>query len=1185
MAEGPFSNVLHYLGGMAGAQALAEASDRELLARFADRRDQAAFAVLLRRHGPMVLNVCRRLLGQMQDAEDVFQAVFLLLARKAVSIRKGEAVGSWLYGVAYRLASKARARRQVRQAHETRAGLRKHSQNRAGVKAAWQQVQVTLDEALWQLPEKYRAALILCYLEEKSHEEAARQLGCPLATLRSRLTRGREKLRTELARRGLEISASGFVALVASHTAEGALPATLRLTTLRAAVRFAAGEPVNQIVSAPIAQFVEGGLRTMMMSKLRLGVIVVAAAMCATGAGAAAFWALATPQPPARDAERPDAGSHAERGNQKTPTRNLTVRVVDGKGKPVADAEVYFLADGMEVSAEGHTDVDGRWRGRVPVDPQYWRLFARKAKVGFDYVIPTPRPGSLSEMQPMPDEIKLTLDGARSLRVKTVDRHGKPIAGVQVGVWYIEKPSRDGKALNRRDINLSGLHKRCPKTDQNGTVVLDWLPKQFVHGLPILAHHADYFTPATATNVMADKPVEELTITLLPMEKLSGRVTHADGRPAADIEIAVQGSGGVGHNDFQNTARTDAEGRYELKVCSEHAYIVAVKDRRWSAPYRSGIVVRAEKPVSGVDFVLSRATRLHGRITVGKNGRPASGMNLYLEIDKGEIPPELRIASNREYHAVRMDIHSKTDDEGRYEFNLGPGEYQLKSWSRLEPVKITIPVADPPTEIVRDLRMPRPETGRFTCRVIDAEGRPIAGAVVNGFYAAQTGHMFSLVKTDANGRFTVERSLDPLVLQAQTAEKDRAGMIRIDAETSEAQIIVGPVAKATGRLLDLQGKPLAGKKMVYGIRVYLNAAKSLWTDWFGGSATTDAEGRFTLSGLVPGETYHVNFPPDENGYLREVKKVKVSDAQALALGDLRIDPTPFRPYVPPTPAQRTADAFAANRPTAPQQRLRKLLDEARREHTKPLLLFGSAKDPACVDLFRLFNEQAEQPSKLRWEFELASLDFGQNAVRQFAKDLGISVGKDQPPILAVLDGEGALVATHALRLNEKHKLDAAALAAFLQKHKLATRDAERMLAQAREKAKTENKRVFFIASASWCGPCRLLSRYLAKHKDELERHYVFVKIDISRDEHAETLCKGLQQGKHEGVPWYAILDADEKVLITSNALMVDERSGSSNIGFPSSPEGIDHFLTMLRKTAPRLSHEQRNALRKGLERN
>src|SRR5262245_25728275 len=109
MANAPLRSVLHYLAGIVGAETLAEMTDGELLARFTGQQDQAAFTLLLRRHGPMVFSVCRRLLGQAEDAEDVFQAAFLLLARKAASIHKRDAVGSWLYGVAYRLACKARA--------------------------------------------------------------------------------------------------------------------------------------------------------------------------------------------------------------------------------------------------------------------------------------------------------------------------------------------------------------------------------------------------------------------------------------------------------------------------------------------------------------------------------------------------------------------------------------------------------------------------------------------------------------------------------------------------------------------------------------------------------------------------------------------------------------------------------------------------------------------------------------------------------------------------------------------------------------------------------------------------------------------------------------------------------------------------------------------------------------------
>src|SRR5437879_4435960 len=141
--------VLRHIRTVADKQALAGASDSQLLERFAFQREEAAFAVLLRRHGPMVLSVGRRVLRHLHDAEDVFQATFLLLARKAGSIRKHESVGSWLHGVAYRLAVKSKGQGVRRQTHERRAGTMRHKQpNREG---AWQELEEVLDKALAQL--------------------------------------------------------------------------------------------------------------------------------------------------------------------------------------------------------------------------------------------------------------------------------------------------------------------------------------------------------------------------------------------------------------------------------------------------------------------------------------------------------------------------------------------------------------------------------------------------------------------------------------------------------------------------------------------------------------------------------------------------------------------------------------------------------------------------------------------------------------------------------------------------------------------------------------------------------------------------------------------------------------------------------------------------------------------------
>src|SRR5947209_3430602 len=208
MAKAQLGGILRHLGELCATHAVAETSDAELLGRFADRHEEAAFTGLLRRHGPMVWAVSRRVLPDVQDAEDVFQAAFLLLARKAASIRKRESVGSWLHGVALHLARKAKTRGARRQAHEKRAADMRDTRPRS--EAVRREVQEALDRALQDLPERYRSALVLCYLEGKAHEEAARLLGCPLTTLRTRVARGRKLLRDRLTSHGLTLSAAGL---------------------------------------------------------------------------------------------------------------------------------------------------------------------------------------------------------------------------------------------------------------------------------------------------------------------------------------------------------------------------------------------------------------------------------------------------------------------------------------------------------------------------------------------------------------------------------------------------------------------------------------------------------------------------------------------------------------------------------------------------------------------------------------------------------------------------------------------------------------------------------------------------------------------------------------------------------------------------------------------------------------
>ena len=197
--------------------------DGQLLKRFVTARDEAAFATLMQRHGPMVLGVCRRLLRDQHEAEDAFQATFLVLIHKARSIGRPELLGPWLHGVAYRVATRARTRNATRREKERKAGsMRKSITSPA---QTCNELEVALDGALQEIPEKYRTPLLLCYVEEKTHEEVARELGCPLGTVRSWVSRGRRLLRSRLARRGYRLSATALGAFLAARNAPAAVPA------------------------------------------------------------------------------------------------------------------------------------------------------------------------------------------------------------------------------------------------------------------------------------------------------------------------------------------------------------------------------------------------------------------------------------------------------------------------------------------------------------------------------------------------------------------------------------------------------------------------------------------------------------------------------------------------------------------------------------------------------------------------------------------------------------------------------------------------------------------------------------------------------------------------------------------------------------------------------------------------
>lgn len=258
-------------------------TDEQLLECFVSRRDEVAFEALVRRHGPMVLGVCRRVLRNLQDAEDAFQATFLVLVRKATSISQRERLGNWLYGVAYRTALAAKAENVRRRVREQLVGTMPEREL-VEVADICRDLRPLLDRELNCLPDKYRMAIVLCDLEERTRRDVARQLGIPVGTLSGRLTVARAMLARRLACRGLALSVGALIAMLSQNAASACLPSRLVVSTVEAALAAAAKQP-TAMVSDLFASPTDGGMKAMSLKTLSIAAAMLLAVGALIGSG------------------------------------------------------------------------------------------------------------------------------------------------------------------------------------------------------------------------------------------------------------------------------------------------------------------------------------------------------------------------------------------------------------------------------------------------------------------------------------------------------------------------------------------------------------------------------------------------------------------------------------------------------------------------------------------------------------------------------------------------------------------------------------------------------------------------------------------------------------------------------------------------------------------------------------
>jgi RNA polymerase sigma factor (sigma-70 family) len=671
MADAQLGTVLRHIRRLAVGETASEGTDRELLERFRTHRDEVAFAALVQRHAALVWGVCRHVLHHEQDAEDAWQATFIVLARNAAAVRKAEALASFLHGVAYRTALTARRSAATRRAHERLEKTMPQYPSLAEV--TWRELQAVLDDEIQRLPEKYRAPIVLCCLEEKSKAEAAHELGWKEGTVASRLARARKLLQERLTRRGVTLSA-----LLATATLTGANaspPPALVGPTVQAALLYAADPKAGpSFLSAPVAALVKGVSKTMALSKFKIAlVLLLAAGVAAAGAGWLARPAPAAPAIASETTEKPAAtprpatDAARQAAQTKTDPKNevaVVGHVLGTDGKPCPGAQLYYYRSTLDRADRTSRDpwatsaADGSFRFRIPRS-DLDTLEKDTPWTNVTVVAVAPGQGPCWVDFTTPEEaghlrLWLVKDDV-PINGRVVDLEGRPIPGVKVRVKAIIEgnlprwletvaTTRDPwGAGTHRELLVPVLPREGATTDADGRFRLtglgrDRLAELVLEGPTIETRAGDVYVmtrqvktfhlpmsrrePGLGNLVYYGATFQHAAA---PTKPIIGTVRDRDtGEPLAGVSIqsdTIRGSPLV--RDYIRTT-SDARGRFQLLGLpkGEGSEIVAVPAD--GQPYFRWIKEVRDTPglaPTTVDFQLKRGVWLRGRVTDKGTGK------------------------------------------------------------------------------------------------------------------------------------------------------------------------------------------------------------------------------------------------------------------------------------------------------------------------------------------------------------------------------------------------------------------------------------------------------------------------------------------------------------------------------------------------------------------------------------
>lgn len=859
--------------------------DEDLLRAFVASRDEAAFAAIVKRYGRLVLGVCRRALRHEQDAEDAFQATFLVLARHAGSIRKGQSLPSWLHGVAYRISGKARhqaARRQAVLASSLRVepGAREED-------LTWNEVQTIVDEEIERLPELYRTPLVLCCLQDVSRAEAAERLGVKDGTLSSRLAQGRKRLQAALARRGV---ACGAIA--------GLQPATqiVPLQLITQTVRLVADESSVSGVNPTVHLLAQGATSTMNWYKgvFAMAVLLTVAAL-AGGAGLLARPSLEQVKSVAT-AKEDDA------------TVEIQGRVVDPDGKPAVGASLSVwrpATPDREATRVATADKDGRFSFRVSTRDQAADAKLVAQAKGFASAWADLKAAKEPTLQLVKDDV--VLEG------RALNLEGAPLADVTVNVsWICQHPDnkiedwisgfldawKKGSWIHETGLRIVRPQAlgvaRSVKTDKTGRFRLEGVGRDRIATV-ILRSETTVAVRLQIVNRAGPKEgwnkgnlglyATGFTFLLAPCKPIYGTVRDKKtGKPIAGVKVA--------HNNHYAESTTNDKGEYRLiGAPKEQEHMIALGGGK-GVPYidytRHNIRDTAGLEPMRVDFDLDRGVEITGRVVDKETGQPVRGSVSYFYA--GDNPNLKDHPSIAEGGKFIISDWGKIAADGSFTVLGIPGRGALvvraqnstnyvrvdssaelsKLKSRSFPsdathgfVAIDVDEADAKS---RDHVISVTPAASRAGKLVDGDGAAVSGAKVVGLSDSKQPRTLATNEVTMPG-LRKERAR---ALVAIHEEKQLGAVAAIEGTSTAAfEVKLQPLGTLTGRLVDADGNGMPDLKVKLHLKLDAKKVENLPTEWdyidalvpgawrefTSREATTDKDGRFRITGLIPGERY------------------------------------------------------------------------------------------------------------------------------------------------------------------------------------------------------------------------------------------------------------------------------------------------------------------------------------------